>query len=1240
MLSLAALAGVWPQLSRLLDEALALAPSARAAWLRGLPDEDAPLKDTLARLLRTHDGVSSLDFLNALPRLDRTPPSPGTALDGVPQPGDEVGPYRLVRELGEGGMGSVWLADRADGLFKRTVALKLPRVSWARDLAQRMARERDVLATLEHPLIARLYDAGLDVLGRPWLALEYVQGQPIDVHARERALSMQQRVALLLQVCEAVAYAHGRLVIHRDLKPANILVTDAGQVRLLDFGIAKLLERAGSAAAATALTELTGRPLTLTFASPEQLKGEPLTVASDVYSLGVVAYELLAGTSPYGTQPGAAVNLRSAILRGALPRASARAAEPAVSEALRGDLDAVLAKALARRPGQRYPGVAALAEDLDRYRSGTAVLARPARVGSRPPRQPTGVVATALVRRTTFLFGRFALQPDQRRLLADGEPVRLGSRAFDLLEALVQHRDRVVPKPELLGRVWPGEQVAESSLARQVVALRQVLGREAIASVPGRGYRFVLPLEGDVPDGPAVTGQGSGGRPAPRSNLPQGLDPLIGRIAERAALGGLVLAQRLVTLVGAGGVGKTRLAQAVAVELRERFADGVWWLALAPLSDPNRVPDAVAQVLRIALSGHGDTAMVVAERLRDSRVLLVLDNAEHLLTGVRALVAALGQVAPSVHVLVTSQAPLRLPAEQQLRLAPMSLPDDGRVAACRSSDAAMLFAARARAVDPSFALDAATAATVADVCRRLDGIPLAIELAAARLPLLGLAGLRQRLDARFQLLTGGNAAALPRHQTLQAALAWSHGLLPPEPQRVFRRLAVFAGGCTLESAQRIAADAELGLWDVVEHLATLVDHSLVLAEGASAPRYRLLETTRLYALEQLRAAGEEDALRERHARVLDELLTVREEDPKLLWRTPPAAPGVLVAELDNARAALSWAQAAADDALVLRLAVGVSHVFLTAALNAEYLQRVLPLCERVSTDTPTELAGRFWSRVAFAAGRSGDAAGLEAGRRAIAVWRALGDEGRLYDALTWTIAIGARNGQVGQTQVLIEEGERIERASWPAALRSSFRWAKHRWLQLQGRAAEALVCAREQAELLAQAGHWAMHVAWDANVADCEMSLGRLAEAHTHARAALQALDALDVDENIVGHVMDSMVVALVLLDRGDEALPVARRAYRLLAREGDDLRLLEPLARAAGARGRGSVAARLIGHVDAAMAQSGETRWPAVAQRRAQLQAQLDHALPAIEQRELMRAGAAMARDAVFALAFGDVPD
>ncbi|MFO0296680.1 MAG: protein kinase domain-containing protein [Pseudomonadota bacterium] len=373
------LAPAWRQIDALLDEALSLPAQERGRWLRALPAEHAPLRDTLARLLQVREGIETGDFLGTLPKLSGSPP-PGEAMPDamLPRPGSIVGPWRLVHSLGEGGMGSVWLAERTDGQLKRAVALKLPRLAWDRGLGERMARERDILATLEHPHIARLYDAGIDQLGRPWLALEYVPGRPIDEHARLRSLSPTQRVRLLLQVCEAVAYAQGRLVIHRDLKPSNVMVTEDGQVRLLDFGIARLARppSATFGAGAPPPTEHAGAALTPGYASPEQLREQPLSTASDVFSLGVVAYELLAGVPPFRFEPRTQAAYERTLAGGAPPLASRACADPAAARLLRGDLDAVLDRALALDPARRYAGADALAADLRAWLAGEAVSAR------------------------------------------------------------------------------------------------------------------------------------------------------------------------------------------------------------------------------------------------------------------------------------------------------------------------------------------------------------------------------------------------------------------------------------------------------------------------------------------------------------------------------------------------------------------------------------------------------------------------------------------------------------------------------------------------------------------------------------------------------------------------------------------------------------------------------------------------------------------------------------------------
>ncbi|MEO6364417.1 MAG: serine/threonine-protein kinase, partial [Caldimonas sp.] len=385
---LAGLSDGWAAIDPLLDEALDLPPEDRAAWLAALPAAAAPHRAALARLLAAQPAIETDDFLDELPRFgvpralahEHTAAATG-ATDLALAAGGAVGPYRLLEAIGSGGMGAVWLAERSDGQPRRKVALKLPHMGWQPGLAARLERERDILASLEHPNIARLYDAGLDAFGRPYLAMEYVAGTPIDRYVAARALPLPARLHLVLQVAAAVAHAHTRLVAHRDLKPANILVSDDGDVRLLDFGIAGLV--ANDAAGESALTRESGRALTPDYASPEQIRGEPVGTASDVYSLGVVAYEVVTGTRPYrlGTRGGVA--LAEAIAAVQLQPASSSAIDPAMRRAIGGDLDAVLAKSLRQDPAERYPTVEAFATDIGRCLRGEPVSAQPDRIAYR-----------------------------------------------------------------------------------------------------------------------------------------------------------------------------------------------------------------------------------------------------------------------------------------------------------------------------------------------------------------------------------------------------------------------------------------------------------------------------------------------------------------------------------------------------------------------------------------------------------------------------------------------------------------------------------------------------------------------------------------------------------------------------------------------------------------------------------------------------------------------------------------
>ena len=390
----------WRILSALLDEAFEIPAAARPAWLQSRTELPAHLL-TVASSMINADAFT----MPALPGYADSELAALGANEGVDlAPGLSVGPYRLLREIGRGGMGTVWLAERSDGTLKRQVALKLPHSSLpARQLAERFARERDILAALVHPHIARLYDAGLTPQGRPYLALEYVDGEPLALYCSARQLSIGARLELFLQILAAVQYAHNQLAVHRDLKPSNVLVTADGQVRLLDFGIAKLLT--DGQAQATELTQLWGAAMTPQYAAPEQILGQPISTAVDVYALGVMLYELLTGALPYRLKRDTRAALEESILdTEPVPPSQAKgvgASPSRLDRSLRGDLDTIILKALKKDPAQRYSTASAFAGDLRRYQRGEPVLAQPDSRWYRSrkffSRHRQGVAATALV---------------------------------------------------------------------------------------------------------------------------------------------------------------------------------------------------------------------------------------------------------------------------------------------------------------------------------------------------------------------------------------------------------------------------------------------------------------------------------------------------------------------------------------------------------------------------------------------------------------------------------------------------------------------------------------------------------------------------------------------------------------------------------------------------------------------------------------------------------------------------
>src|ERR1700719_701857 len=523
-------------------------------------------------------------------------------------------------------------------------------------------------------------------------------------------------------------------------------------------------------------------------------------------------------------------------------------------------------------------------------------------------------------------FGHFRVLPRRRELLVDGRPIHLGGRTFDVLMALIEGQGAVVAKDTLMERVWPNRIVEENSLHFQISALRDALGaeRSLIRTISGRGYQFTGEIR-TVAASPhaqavAATAATVSAAPRPPTNLPEPVSELIGRDVEVEEVLGLTATHRLVTLTGAGGIGKTRLGLEVARRLLPEFHDGVWVIELAPLSDPDLVPATVAMELGLDLADNVVSPERIANALAAKQLLLVLDNCEHLVGAAASMAEAVVRASPAARVMATSREPLRAEGECLYRVPPLAAPkeDSQDAEELLRYGAVRLFVARARAAEPQLSPDGCVAAAIAAICRHLDGIPLAIELAAARTNALGVEELAARLADCLHLLTGGRRTALPRHQTLRATLDWSYRLLP-EPERVvLRRLAIFAGGFTLQAASAVAATNELADADIVDCVANLVAKSLVAADlGGETGWYRLLETTRAYALEKLTQSGEFEQVARRHAEYCRDLFERAEAEVQ----TRPASEWLAAygRRIDNVRVALDWAFSPTGD-----VAVGVA----------------------------------------------------------------------------------------------------------------------------------------------------------------------------------------------------------------------------------------------------------------------------------------------------------------------------
>ena len=464
---------------------------------------------------------------------------------------------------------------------------------------------------------------------------------------------------------------------------------------------------------------------------------------------------------------------------------------------------------------------------------------------------------------TVLQFGPYAFHLQQRLILEGDRPLRMGGRALEILQVLVQRAGTVVSKEELIALVWPTSVVEEINLRVHIAALRRALGdgqngQRYIVNIPQRGYSFIAPVH-QVPAGSLASIESV---QKTQHNLPARLTPVTGRDSIVGSLVRQLPVRRLMTLVGPAGIGKTTVALRVAELLLQHYRDGVWLVDLAAIDDPAQVVDQLTRTLELDVG-------TTLEALANWHALVVLDNCEHLHERCRALVEDLLISAPRLSILVTSRVPLLASGETVQRLPPLAVPPAlalHSVAEVMGYSAVQLFVSRARARQQGFTLREQDLKGVREICRRLDGLPLAIELAAAQIDALALVGLQAQLDNCFELLTQGRRTAVPRHQTLKAALDWSYEQLCPLEQTVLQRLAVFKKAFTLDAAIGVLGGAALlpgRLAEVVESLA--LKSLLSLEQGSGLSRYRFLNTTRSYALEKLEHSGELRAFEMRYA---------------------------------------------------------------------------------------------------------------------------------------------------------------------------------------------------------------------------------------------------------------------------------------------------------------------------------------------------------------------------------------
>lgn len=830
-------------------------------------------------------------------------------------PKSQIGSYKILAQIGKGGMGEVFLAE--DTRLKRRVALKIlpENIASDHDRLLRFEREARAISALNHPNILTIFEFGT-AGGKHFLASEFVKGETLRERLNRKKLTLTEMFDIALQIASALDAAHAGGIIHRDIKPENVMIREDGYVKVLDFGLAKPVNLSSSESSGEAATQFQtdARVImgTASYMSPEQALGKTLDTRSDIFSFGALLYEMLTQRQAFTGET--TIQTMAAILEKEPPPFSAFVRDyPA-------QIERIIKKALEKNPDERYQTIGDLLSDLKELK-----------------------------------------------------------RELDFQAQLEQS--------------FPPETMAAET---------QSFSAETISE----------------------------SQSLPPTNLSESFQAIVGREREITEIRNLITKTeaRLVTLTGVGGTGKTTLARAAARDLLYEFLDGVYFIDLSAIENAELVVPIIAQTLGVQETGGKPLKECLREFLQGRKVLLVLDNFEQI-TAAALQISELLAGSASLKILITSRIRLNLRFEHEFILQPLEVPNNNRldINELKKYPAVALFIERAKAAKSNFTLTEGNAGSVVEICRRLDGLPLAIELAAVRVKLLAPQAILTRLANSLNLLTGGARDLPERQQTMRAAIQWSYDLLDREERRLMNHLSVFSGGFTFEAAEAVAnADNHLNL-DLLDGIASLADKSLLVQreQPDGEPRFRMLEVVREFAFEKLAESGKADEIKRLHAGFYTSL--AESAEPELSGGQAAEWLETLEQEYDNLRSALEWSLENEPET-ALRIVGAIFRFWIRRGYLAEGFKWSKQALEKSGEETDAMLCARAFHGIGTLSRIQGDskAAALYC-EESLRLSREVGDKQLISYSLGGLGSVKIEQGDLEQARVLTEESLVISR---------------------------------------------------------------------------------------------------------------------------------------------------------------------------------------------------------------------